>query len=117
METPNRTARPTRRSTAEPPRRRHRFEAEPEPSRHESGVGPGVDNRSGPVTAPSPTPALRLRAPARNSTLLFRALLLVAAAVALAFTVAALLAPPGPQSGDPTSPDAPPPAVLVQPDR
>ncbi len=80
METPNRTARSTRLSTAEPPRR-HRFEAEPEPSRHESGVGPGVDNRSGPVTAPSPTPALRLRAPARNSTLLFRALLLVAAAV------------------------------------
>ncbi len=116
METPNRTARSTRLSTAEPPRR-HRFEAEPEPSRHESPVGPGVDNRSGPVTAPSPTPALRLRAPARNSTLLFRALLLVAAAVALAFTVAALLAPPGPQSGDPTSPDAPPPAVLVQPDR
>ncbi len=53
----------------------------------------------------------------RNSTLLFRALLLIAALVALSFTTAALLA--GADSADigPTTPDAQPPAVLVQPDR
>lgn len=78
----------------------------------------GTSRVGEPFSTPAPPTRSTSRTAGHNSTLVFRALLLIAAAVALAFTVAAWIAPPDGSAGrDATSPDAPPPAVFVQPDR
>lgn len=116
---PNRTAGPTRRSTTDLEAGGDVAEGSATSTPSRSDVGE-VGHRH---SSPEPTPGrlssttIAARTATRNSTLLFRALLLMAAAVALAFTVAAWIAPPNSGAGNSTSPDAPPPAVFVQPDR
>ncbi|MDH3300330.1 MAG: hypothetical protein OES24_07465 [Acidimicrobiia bacterium] len=113
--TPNRTARPTRHSTAG--RAGHLGDADTATTTASRGaptpVG-AVDQEWS--TPPSTSRQTTSRNAVHNSTLLFRALLLVAAAAALAFTVAAWIAPPNSGADNSTLPDAPPPAVFVQPD-
>ncbi|MDH5522098.1 MAG: hypothetical protein OEZ14_16380, partial [Acidimicrobiia bacterium] len=118
--TPNQAARPTRRSTTnlEPRHEVAQVGTTSGPTRSEVGeVGHRQSFRREPTPNRLSLTPITARAATRNSTLLFRALLLIAAAVALAFTVAAWIAPPNPGADNSTSPDAPPPAVFVQPDR